>query len=145
MAELTDGEIVLKLTKDTPANPQKQLVRYLSYNIILAESGEIAGKINLRLGYTPNLVRYGGNIGYSVTESYRGNHYAGKACNLLKEVAKFHGMDVIWITCNPDNWPSRKTCEWIGAELVEVADIPPENELYQRGDRQKCRYRLIIH
>jgi hypothetical protein len=42
----------------------------------------------------------------------------------------------LWITCNPDNWPSRKTCEYLGATLVEVVDLPKESALYQRGERQ---------
>jgi predicted acetyltransferase len=90
-------------------------------------------------------VRYGGQIGYGVHESFRGNHYAAKACLLLKSVAKQYGMDVLWITCNPDNWPSRKTCESIGATLVEIVNVPENNDMYQRGEKQKCRYRWIIY
>jgi tagatose 1,6-diphosphate aldolase len=31
-----------------------------------------------------------------------------------------------------------------GLELVEIVDLPPNNEMYQRGERQKCRYRLRL-
>ena len=73
------------------------------------------------------------------------HHYAGKACKLLRQIAVTYGMDVLWITCNPDNWPSRKTCEWIGATLVEIVDLPPENYQYKKGERRKCRYRWILY
>jgi tagatose 1,6-diphosphate aldolase len=32
----------------------------------------------------------------------------------------------------------------VGAELVEVVDVPEGTPLYQRGERQKCRYRLDL-
>ena len=53
-----------------------------------------------------------------------------------------HDIDPIWITCNPDNMPSRRTCELIGAELINIVDLPKDIDLYLVGDRQKCRYRL---
>jgi len=144
-ATLTDGEISLRLERDTPADSAKGWLRALSYDILSVETGQIVGNINFRIGYSLSVVRYGGNIGYGVKAEWRGRGFAGKACVLLKTVAKTHGMDVLWITCNPDNWPSRKTCERIGATLVEIVDLPPDNDQYQRGERQKCRYRWTIY
>jgi tagatose 1,6-diphosphate aldolase len=145
MQNLTDGEIVLKLVEDVSARPDEAWLRALHYQILLADSQVVVGHIDLRIGYTTDIVRYGGHVGYRVKGAHRGNHYAGKACKLLFVVAQQFGMDVIWITCNPDNWASRKTCEWIGAELVEIIDLPPENDMYQDGERQKCRYRIVVY
>jgi tagatose 1,6-diphosphate aldolase len=145
VAILTDGEIALRLHKDVPANPARGWVRALQFRITPAHSTELLGEIDLRLDYTMHLVRYGGHIGYAVKPQWRGHHYAGKACRLLRPVAIEHGMDVIWITCNPDNWPSRRTCEWLGATLVETVDLPPDNEQYKLGDRRKCRYRWVLY
>jgi tagatose 1,6-diphosphate aldolase len=145
MAELTDGEVVLRLIRDVPANPAEEWLRALHYGISLVNAKEVIGYIDIRLGYTLDVVRYGGHLGYGIEPAWRGHHYAGKACLLLKQVAIKYGMDVIWITCNPDNWPSRKTCEWIGATLVEIVDLPPGNDQYKRGDRQKCRYRWVLY
>ena len=36
---------------------------------------------------------------------------------LLLPLARRHGLQTVWITCNPDNWASRRTCELAGAEL----------------------------
>jgi tagatose 1,6-diphosphate aldolase len=53
-------------------------------------------------------------------------------------------MKTLWITCNPDNYASRRTCERLGAEMVEIVPLPSNNVLYQRGEREKCRYRLDL-
>ena len=141
---LTDGEIELRVVEQFESNKPGWVPAYV-FGIFLAGTETRVGDINLRIGYTWDLVRYGGHIGYGVAEPYRGHHYAAKACLLLQPVAQAHGMDVLWVTCNPDNWPSRLTCERIGAKLVEVVDLPSYSDMYQEGERQKCRYRWIIY
>jgi predicted acetyltransferase len=145
MRQLANQEISLHLVRDMPADPSRQWLRALRYQIRAGQKAVAVGQIELRLGYSTNVVLYGGHIGYAVDPPFRGNHYAAEACLLLKQVAIAHHMDVLWITCNPDNWPSRKTCEYIGAMLVEIIDLPPENDMYREGERQKCRYRWILY
>jgi predicted acetyltransferase len=89
------------------------------------------------------IVLYRGHIGYSVEPGYRGHHSAARSVRLLVPLAAAHGLNPVWITCDPDNLASRRTCELAGAELVEIIDIPTNEEMYQRGVRQKCRYRLV--
>ena len=55
-----------------------------------------------------------------------------------------HGLSVVWITCNPDNWPSRRTCERLGGTLVEIVKLPEDNDMYQAGEREKCRWAVPI-
>lgn len=90
-------------------------------------------------------IYYGGNLGYGVFVEYRGNHYAAKACILVKDIARKHNHKSLIITCDPDNIPSRKTCEYIGAELLRIIDLPEWHESYQMGKRKKCQYRLNIN
>jgi tagatose 1,6-diphosphate aldolase len=104
----------------------------------------IAGSISLRIGNTQELELYSGNIGYHVYPAVRGHHYAERASRLLLPLARRHGMTTIWITCNPENIASRRTCERLGATLVDIVNIPRTHEFYSRGERQKCRYRLIL-
>jgi tagatose 1,6-diphosphate aldolase len=59
-------------------------------------------------------------------------------------LARRHGLYALWITCNPENVASRRTCELTGAEFVEIVDLPPESDMYERGERRKCRYRLDL-
>jgi tagatose 1,6-diphosphate aldolase len=100
----------------------------------------IAGGLNLRIGTNAEIERYTGNIGYEVYPPARGRHYAERACRLLLPLARRHGMERLWITCNPDNYASRRTCERLGAQLVETVAIPKDHPFRSRGETAKCRY-----
>jgi tagatose 1,6-diphosphate aldolase len=100
----------------------------------------IAGGLNLRIGTNAEIEMYTGNIGYEVYPPARGHHYAERSCRLLLPLARRHGMDRLWITCNPDNVASRRTCERLGAELVETVAIPRDHPFRSRGETAKCRY-----
>ena len=62
----------------------------------------------------------------------------------MLNLARAHGMLHVWITCNPDNWASRRTCEKLGCQMIEIVAVPETHPLYQRGDREKCRYLLEL-
>ena len=112
MTNLTDGDIELRLEKDVAADTARDWLRALHYNIVLKGTGVVVGRIDLRLGYAYDVEHFGGHFGYYIEPASRGHHYAGRACRLLRSVALAHGMDVLWITCNPENDASRKT--WRG-------------------------------
>lgn len=139
---LRDGELELRLCECRAGDPAREFIP--SYYFEMRVDGCFAGRIDLRIGNTPSLLLYGGHIGYGVHPNYRGHHYAERACRLLLPLAKVHGLHTLWITCNPDNLPSRRTCERLGATLVEIVPLPEDNDQYLRGERQKCRYRLDI-
>ena len=103
-----------------------------------------AGRVTLRIGNGLNISRYFGNLGYVVFPPHRGRHLAERAVRLILPLAAEHGMQSLWITTNPTNEPSRRTCERLGATLVDIVDLPPHHPLYARGERQKCRYRLTL-
>ena len=134
---LTDVEIDLRINKKTPADNQKGYVPAYEYDIYLNNTNIKVGGICLRIGYNENIY-YAGNIGYGVDEEFRGHNYAMKACKLVKQVAIAHDMKKIYITCNPDNLPSRRTCEKLLLNLLEIADLPKDNEMYLEGENQKC-------
>ena len=140
---LTDGEIDLILEEKHPANKEKGLVPDYAYKIALHGETEKIGEITIRIGNNKKIY-YGGHIGYGIYEKFRGRHYAAKACNILKQVALAHGLDRIAITCNPDNIASRKTCEFLGAKLTEIVDLPVDNDMYIDGERQKCIYEIQL-
>lgn len=105
---------------------------------------EIAGGVGLRIGNTPDIELYYGHVGYHVFPAARGRHYAQRAVQLVLPLARRHGIRDLWITCNPENTPSRRTCELLGGQLVETIPIPSNHPLYLSGDRHKCRYLLKI-
>ncbi|MBT8495914.1 MAG: GNAT family N-acetyltransferase [Deltaproteobacteria bacterium] len=102
----------------------------------------MVGAIDLRAGTTDDIVRFGGHVGYSVDAEHRGARYAARSLMLLRILANAHGLDPLWITCNPDNIASRRTCELAGAVYVETVLLPETSDMYRDGDREKCRYRL---
>jgi predicted acetyltransferase len=104
----------------------------------------MGGAISLRVGHTADILKYFGHIGYSVYPPARGQHLAERSCRLLFPLARLHGFEELWITCNPDNIASRRTCERLGGEMVEIVDLPSDNPLYKIGERQKCRFRIAL-
>jgi len=142
--ELRDDDIILQLVATQPADPLRDWVPYYVFHILSANAGRRAGEIHLRIGDTEHMRLYGGHVAYGVRPEYRGNHFAGRALRLLLPLARRHGLSELWITCNPENIASRRTCEFAGAELIEIVDLPPHVDMYREGERQKCRYRLDL-
>ena len=142
--ELRDDDVILRLVATEPADPTQHWVPCYVFHILSAKTEIEAGEIKLRIGNTEQMRLYGGHVGYGVRPEFRGNHFAAKALRLLIPLARRHGLSELWITCNPENVASRRTCELAGAEMIEIVDLPPHVEMYQKGERQKCRYRLDL-
>jgi tagatose 1,6-diphosphate aldolase len=142
--ELTDGELELVLREAAPAEPSKGLVPAYLFDMVLTGTRRRVGRISLRVGDTERILLYSGHVGYGVDAAYRGHRFAARATRLLLPLARGHGMKELWITVTPDNAASRRTCEILGAEMVEIVDVPPGCEPYAGGDRQKCRYRVDL-
>lgn len=137
--EIPGKEISLYIDEKLGEDKEHGWVPSYRYDIVLNATDEVIGSIDVRIGHNENTY-FAGNIGYRIEAPWRGHHYAGKACRLIRQVAEAHGMTFLVITCNPDNEPSRRTCEWLGLFLESIVDLPPHNELYQLGERQKCRF-----
>jgi predicted acetyltransferase len=106
--------------------------------------GEYMGRIRLRIGWSEDVIRFAGHVGYAVEPAHRGHRYAERACRLILPLAKQHGFTALWITCQPDNLASRRTLERLGAEcagLIEVSDAYP---LDAGAERQKMGFRLTL-
>lgn len=140
---LENDEIKLCLKKTVEGDPEKEWLPAYHF-AVCNKNGQEMGDCDLRVGHNQKTY-YGGNIGYSIKEEYRGHHYAVKACTLLFELARKHGMDHIIITCDPYNHASRKTCEYAGCELVEIALLPEDNDMrLSSGKTEKCIYRIYL-
>jgi predicted acetyltransferase len=139
---LLDRDLELVLFEKYWGAPSTGRVPAYRFNMVRATRGRSVGRIELRVGNTDDIVLYAGHIGYGVDPGHRGHHYAARAVRLLLPLAHRHGLETVWITCNPDNWASRRTCELAGAVLVEIVDLPPDSDMYGQGERQKCRYRI---
>lgn len=140
---LESDEIKLVLARTADANPERNWVPAYYFHIC-SKQGVRMGFCDLRIGYNEGLY-YGGHIGYTVYEQYRGSHYAAKACKLLFSLAKKHGMDYLYITCSPNNLPSIKTCEYLNGNLLEIAELPEDNDMrINDGALEECIYRFEL-
>lgn len=137
---LADDVLQLVLKRELLGKAAIDRVPAYLFEIQLVASGRTVGELDLRIGDTEYLRMYAGQIGYHIDPPFRGQRFAARACLLSREVALLHGLNPLWITCNPDNLASRRTCEIIGAELIEEVRVPWATELFWRGDRRKCRY-----
>jgi predicted acetyltransferase len=140
--KLQDGDLLLILDRYLTADPEREWLPCYQFKMMLEGTSNLVGSINLRIGNPERIVLYRGHVGYGVEPEYRGHHLAARSVRLLLPLAAAHGLNPLWITCNPENIASRRSCELAGAELVEIIDVPPDDELQGRGIRQKCRYRL---
>ncbi len=139
---LENDEIKLVLEKTVDGNEKKGWVPAYHF-FICNKEGMKLGICDLRIGHNDKLY-YGGNIGYSVDVEYRGHHYASKACILLFELAKKHDLKYVIITCNPDNYASRKTCQYAGGELIDIVELPEDNDMRDIGETKKCIFRFEL-
>jgi prolyl-tRNA editing enzyme YbaK/EbsC (Cys-tRNA(Pro) deacylase)/RimJ/RimL family protein N-acetyltransferase len=140
-----DGEITLAIERIAQANEKTGHVPAYHFTIVRKSDGAHVGAIDLRLGYVRNTY-YGGNIGYTVHEPYRGHAYAQKAVRLVFEVARMHRMPYLIVSCSETNNPSRKTLERLGGVLLETGEPPSYTGLYKEGLRDAhCIFRFELN
>jgi len=109
------------------------------WRITLHNNRHEIGRISYRDGES-RCVYYFGHIGYHIDPPYRGHHYAYRACSLIRREICLSGKSSVIITCDPDNYPSRKTCLRLGCLYERTTDVP--QDIYRKYDisRTKCRY-----
>jgi predicted acetyltransferase len=98
--------------------------------------GQIVGRLSIRHHLNDFLERIGGHIGYGVIKSSRRQGYGTQMLNLAIPICSSLGIKNILITCDVDNFASRKIIERCGGAFDNVTD---ESQLKV----QKRRYWII--
>lgn len=109
--------------------------RYQIFNA----AGNNVGHINFRVGDSEHVRLVAGHIGYEIAERWRGHGYARKACLALGGWIRLVSGSIL-LTADPDNHPSIRTIERLGAQYLHTVDVPIGDPHYLRGSRQKKRY-----
>jgi tagatose 1,6-diphosphate aldolase len=135
---LSAGEVELRFDGIVPGDPSRQFVPYYHFRIMSADGSDV-GYINFRVGDTDHVRLIAGHIGFEVHESFRGHGYARQACNAIAPLVRTV-YETVLITCNPDNFASRRTIERLGAVFINEVAVPPHELAFQRGIRSKLRY-----
>lgn len=124
---ITDGEIDLITPKGFEYDND------FFFDIALHNTTILIGEINYEDKYRE--VDYMGNVGYSIFKDYRGNHYATKALNLLKELLIKAEKNEIVLSIAPDNKASQNTAKNFGAVHICDRQIPKNNVLCKMIDK----------
>ena len=140
---LVDGDLRLVLVKTIPANPAKKHVPCYEFEMRKVGGCGRIGWICSRVGSARRL-RCPGHFGYRVNKPSRGRRYAARSCRLLLPLALAHGLKGLWITCDPKNMASRRSCELAGGKYIETVKVPKGHEMYALGARYRRRYRIDL-
>jgi predicted acetyltransferase len=137
--DLSHGEVSLRFSHFVIPESGRGLAPFYHFRILAAGAREV-GHINFRIGASEHVQLCAGHIGYAIKEEYRGQRYASQACRALAPFIRSIYPEVI-LTCDPDNLPSIRTIERLGAVFIDEIDIPKHDPGYQQGARRKRRYR----
>lgn len=118
-----------------------ELLPFYYYDILVGESP--IGKISIRIGDNFHSY-YNGHIGYEIDERAQGHGYARQACDLVLDVARFHGMSRLYLTCDEDNTASYRTIEKLGGSLLEICDVPKEYFAWFEGIKRHRIYQVNL-
>jgi predicted acetyltransferase len=134
--KLIDGDLELVLVETRPADVSRRrspCYTFETFEMRKRFGGAKIGTIRLRIDST-HALRLPGHIGFDVKARYRGHRYAARSCRLLLPLARAHRLTSVWITCDPKNIASRRTCELAGAKIHRDHSYPEKS----RNVRQRC-------
>ncbi len=137
--EYSDGVIDLIPLHITPPDPSLGFGHEQIWRITLHDHRREIGQISYRDGESP-CVYYYGHIGYHIDAPWRGRHFAARACRLIRNEIRRSGKSSVVITCDPDNIPSRKTCERLGCLPERTVRVPHEIREQHEIGPVKSRY-----
>lgn len=138
--DYSDGEIDLIPIYLRPAEKELGFGKERNWQITQHGRRQEIGRISYRPGESA-AIYYFGHIGYHIDPPWRGNHYAEKACKLIKNEIQRSGKSSVIITCDPDNEPSRKTCKALGCLWESEVSVDPY--LQDKYEISSCKERYI--
>ena len=100
--------------------------------ILVDNNNHIYGGTNIRHELNDSLLRHGGNIGYLIRPSERGNGYATLMLKLALEKCKELNISKVLITCREENTASAKVIENNGGKYENSLYIEEKGETYKR-------------
>ena len=100
-----------------------------TFLLIRKNDNRIVGTINVRWNLTPELLQFGGHIGYGIrpTERQKGYNKINLYLGLIE--AKKIGLDKVMLDCSTTNLGSDKTIKALGGILERCEIDPWDNEL----------------
>lgn len=118
-------------------------IPFYYYAIYLNSISSVIGKISIRIGQNEHSY-FNGNVGYEIDEVFRGNCYAKIAVIMTYSVARFHGMSHLIISCDADNYSSKRVINKLGGIHIETILPPKSYVFYYEGIAKHSIYRIDI-
>lgn len=109
------------------------------YSIVPHGRRKEAGQISVRLGEGEGIYYYG-HIGYHIDPPWRGQHWAQRACRLIRPLLEGAGKASVVITTDPDNIASQRTILGLGAVEERTVDVPASFRRRYEINDVKIRY-----
>ena len=94
--------------------------------------GKIIGRVSIRHELNDFLLRRGGNIGYSVAESFRRKGFATELMRAGMDYCQTLGLSKILVTCDDENEASWRIIEKFDATLENKFIDETENKTIRR-------------
>ncbi len=102
-----------------------------SYDYFAVDEDKFVGVIHIRISLTPNLLNYGGNIGYGVNPKYWRQGYGTQILKLgLDKAKELIQQEELFITCDDDNIGSYKIIESNGGVLENKVENEDQGEKF---------------
>ena len=111
----------LTMLREKATHPLPGYVPSTRFWLVAPRHGYV-GELDLRHELNASLRRFGGHIGYDIRPSLRRRGYGKLICRLGIVEARARGIGDILITCDDDNWASRKIIEANGGVLRDKLD-----------------------
>lgn len=140
--DLGSGPVRLRFEETVPGDAARGLVPSYHFKIF-DESGTEVGHINFRVGATRHVRMTAGHIGYVILPEHRGYSYSYHACLALAPFIRLH-YDRVVLTADPDNVPSIRIIEKLGASFINGTLVPVDDPAYAKGARRKRRYEWVL-
>ncbi len=135
---LRSGPVRLRLEEMVAGDPERGLVPWYHFEV-LDRSGTRVGHINFRVGSTRHVRMTAGHVGYAILPEHRGSSFSYHACLALAPFIRLH-YDRVVLTVDPENAPSIRTIEKLGATFLDQTEVPVDDPAYANGARRKKRY-----
>ncbi|MEK9134718.1 MAG: GNAT family N-acetyltransferase [Patescibacteria group bacterium] len=103
----------------------------------LIDKNKVIGRVQIRHELNDYLMKYGGHIGYYIRPSKRMMGYGTKILELALVYAEKLGLSKVLITCDDDNFGSRRIIEANGGILENIITV-------EKGKPKRRRYWITI-
>lgn len=107
-----------KLEEDYKRIPNEEKVPARTFFLVRKSDNKIIGMINIRLALNENLKKFGGNIGYSIRPTERGNGFNNINLYLGLLLCNKYNIDKVLLDADLENPASWKTMEKFGGRLL---------------------------